>query len=100
MIDKLKEQADYFGTENRLCQLMEECGELIQAANKYRRSLNDDPTLEEYNPVLLKWDIREEMADVSLLMKEVAYLLDIGEEYIARVIDEKISRTELRIQDD
>lgn len=101
MIDneKIKEQADYFGTEDRLCQLMEECGELIQAANKYRRNLNGDLTLNAI-PLLLREDMREEMADVSLLIKEICYLLDIEEDGIARMIEEKLSRTEVLLWDD
>lgn len=101
MIDneKIKEQADYFGTEDRLCQLMEECGELIQAANKYRRHINGDLTLNAI-PLLLREDMREEMADVSLLIKEICYLLDIDEDGIARMIEEKLSRTEVLLWDD
>ena len=101
MIDneKIKEQADYFGTEDRLCQLMEECGELIQAANKYRRHINGDDTLNAI-PFVLREDMREEMADVSLLMKEISYLLDIEEDGIARMIEEKLSRTEVLLWDD
>lgn len=101
MIDneKIKEQADYFGTEDRLCQLMEECGELIQAANKYRRHINGDDTLNAI-PFVLREDMREEMADVSLLIKEICYLLDIEEDGIARMIEEKLSRTEVLLWDD
>lgn len=101
MIDneKIKEQADYFGTEDRLCQLMEECGELIQAANKYRRHINGDATLNAI-PLLLKEDMTEEMADVSLLMKEISYLLDIEEEDIASEVEEKLSRTEVLLWND
>ena len=101
MIDneKIKEQADYFGTEDRLCQLMEECGELIQAANKYRRHINGDDTLNAI-PFVLREDMREEMADVSLLMKEISYLHDIEEDGIARMIEEKLSRTEVLLWDD
>ena len=71
MIDneKIKEQADYFGTEDRLCQLMEECGELIQAANKYRRHINGDATLNAI-PVLLKEDMTEEFLKQDFLDTE------------------------------
>ena len=38
---KLKQIADKLGKEEILCQLSEECGELIQACLKYRRAKKD-----------------------------------------------------------
>lgn len=93
-----KDQADHFGTDNRLIQLAEECGELIATAARYRRHLKGDKTLnEKYTEMNLIRGITEEMADVTLVMSEIRYLLGITEEELYEVINEKMKRTEERL---
>lgn len=90
-----KDQALHFGTDNRLNQLMEECGELISASARYRRHLKGDKTLnEKYTEMNLIRGITEEMADVTLVMSEIRYLLGITEEELFEVINAKMERTE------
>ena len=90
-----KEQALHFGTDNRLNQLVEECGELIATAARYRRHLKGDKTLnEKYTEMNLIRGITEEMADVTLVMSEIRYLLGITEEELFEVINAKMERTE------
>ena len=84
------EQAEFFGIENRLVKLSEECGELIQALTKYYEVLhfaNRDkkPYIE---------NIEEEMADVYLLCSEVRYLLDIHGHNLEQRMNYKIKRTD------
>jgi transcriptional regulator with XRE-family HTH domain len=84
-------------TESRLNQLMEECGELISAAARYRRHLHGDRTLnEKYTERRLIADITEEIADVTLVASDVRRALGISEEELYKVINEKMKRTEER----
>ena len=87
----------YDHTEARLNQLMEECGELISTAARYRRHLHGDRTLnEKYTERKLIADITEEIADVTLVMSDVRRELGISEEELYRKINEKMKRTEER----
>ena len=82
-------------TESRLNQLMEECGELISTAARYRRHLHGDRTLnEKYTERKLIADITEEIADVTLVMSDIRRELGISEEELYEVINEKMKRTE------
>jgi len=82
-------------TESRLNQLMEECGELISTAARYRRYLHGDRTLnEKYTERKLIADMTEEIADVTLVMSDVRRELGISEEELYKVINEKMKRTE------
>ena len=84
-------------TESRLNQLMEECGELISTAARYRRHLHGDRTLnEKYTERKLIADITEEIADVTLVMSDVRRELGISEEELYGKINEKMKRTEER----
>ncbi len=90
-----KDQALHFGTDNRLNQLMEECGELISTAARYRRHLRGDRTLnEKYTERRLKADMTEEIADVTLVASDVRRALGISEEELYKIINEKMKRTE------
>lgn len=85
MIDKknlanLKVIADEYGYENQSMQLIEEMAELTQAINKYRR----------YGTYEKKCQIIEEIADVSIMLEQVSYLLPVN--YVMN-IDEYIVDT-------
>ena len=64
-------------------QLMEECAELIQAVNKYRRYGND----EAFKAYI------EEIADVEIMLEQIKYLLNIKPEDIEGVKLYKLKRT-------
>ena len=79
---KIYEIADKLGKEEILCQLSEECAELIQACLKYRRSVNGlTPKTEEETRI----DLFEELGDVLLNIEQIMYLF--GEENTRRAID-------------
>lgn len=84
------EQAEFFGLNNRLIKLSEECSELAHAATKYYEVLefNNRPH-DDYVEHL-----KEEMADVMLLCSEVRHLLGIEIDDIIPIIQFKIKRTE------
>lgn len=68
---KIYEIADKLGKEEILCQLSEECSELIQTCLKYRRTmkgLTPKPKDE------IRENLFEEMADVLLNIQQVMYL--------------------------
>ena len=61
--NKLHEITDKLGKEEILCQLSEECSELIQACLKYRRTMKGlTPKTEDE----VKENLFEELADVLL----------------------------------
>ena len=84
--------ADYYGYEAQSNQLVEECAELIQAVNKYRRARG----IGQATPVELmdaKANLIEEIVDVEVMPEQVKYLLHISEMDLLAVRDKKMSRT-------
>ena len=80
------ETAKYYGYEAQSNQLVEECAELIQAVNKYRRV---ETGLGQ--PVA-------EIADVELMLEQVKYLLQIPEDELLAVKTFKVNRTRERME--
>ena len=69
--EKIYEIADKLGKEEILCQLSEECSELIQTCLKYRRTMKGlTPKTEDE----VKGNLFEELADVLLNIQQVMYL--------------------------
>lgn len=84
--------AGFYGYEAQSNQLVEECAELIQAVNKYRRARG----LGQATPVELmaaKDNLIEEIADVEVMLDQIKYLLKVHELDIQAVKDKKMSRT-------
>lgn len=77
------EIADHYGYPVQSFQLMEECAELIQAINKYKRYGNTE-ALKNYV---------EEIADVEIMLEQIKHLLDIKEDEIEGVKLYKLKRT-------
>lgn len=65
--DKIMKIANHYGMESQIDIMQEECAELVQAVSKYKRK-NGDNTISH---------LLEEMADVSIMIEQVLYLLDI-----------------------
>ena len=69
--NKLNEITDKLGKEEILCQLSEECSELIQACLKYRRAMKGlTPKTEKET----RDNLIDEMADVLLNIQQMMYL--------------------------
>ena len=68
---KIYEITDKLGKEEILCQLSEECSELIQACLKYRRTMQG---LTPKTETEAKGNLFEELADVLLNIQQVMYL--------------------------
>ena len=76
--------ADHYGYEIQSEQLVEECAELIQAVNKYRRARGTGQAThisekEAFNNLV------EEIADVEKMLEQLKYLLKIPQEEIEEV---------------
>lgn len=88
--ERLKQIADHYGLDSQLDMLQEECAELIQAVNKYKRTRTTA--------------IVEEMADVFIMLDQIIYLLNKEvaavdvEEYIALWMEKKVRRQLERIE--
>ena len=68
---KINEIADKLGKEEILCQLSEECSELIQACLKYRRTMKG---LTPKTETEARDSLFEELADVLLNIQQMIYL--------------------------
>lgn len=86
MVDNLAKQiADYYGLDSQSRQCSEECAELIVALSKLRR--------DDVGPHCAIYNVAEEIADVTIMIMQMMYLLDIPDQQIEDVIDEKLERT-------
>ena len=80
---KIYEIADKLGKEEILCQLSEECSELIQACLKYRRTMKGLTPKTETDA---KENLFEELADVLLNIQQVMYLFSDEDEKVEESI--------------
>lgn len=82
--EKIEYIAGFYGEEHRTRQLVEECGELIQAVSKMWRG--KEGALNH---------MAEEMADVEICLEQIKYLYDLDgavNEWKERKIDREIDR--------
>ena len=93
--NKNYQSAEHYGLECQLNQLQEECGELIQAVNKFRRSQgNGQPT-----PMTIKEAFHllvEEMVDVYICLEMLKKMFNYSSDEIARAVEIKLDRFERR----
>lgn len=81
----VKQIADYYGLDSQSRQCSEECAELIVALSKLRR--------DDVGPCCAIYNVAEEIADVTIMIMQMMYLLDIPDQQIEDIIDEKLERT-------
>lgn len=81
MTERIKELAKLNGLNEVKNLVIEECSELIKEMTKANRGFGDIGNIEE------------EIADVILVVNQLMHLLDISEEDIRRIVDEKVERT-------
>ena len=92
---KIKQIAEYYGSNNQLIQLAEESAELTQAALKYRRARWVNPIDLETMRVT-RLNLMEEMADTLIMIEQLCYLLGC-EQAVKDIVDEKLDRQLERI---
>lgn len=85
MNEDLKKIANHYGLRRQLCQTVEEMAELTQVICKIRR----------YGMATVRDHLVEEVADVSIMIDQLEYLL--GDNMIAKIREEKIKRQLERI---
>ena len=82
-IKKIYEIADKLGKEEILCQLSEECSELIQACLKYRRTMKGlTPKTEDE----IRKNLFEALADVLLNIQQMMYSFSDEDEKVEESI--------------
>jgi NTP pyrophosphatase (non-canonical NTP hydrolase) len=73
--------ANHYGLDSQLNQLVEECGELLQAVGKYRRVTgHGQPVRTPMSVSEAIKHIAEEIADVEICLEEVTHLLGCEKE--------------------
>lgn len=74
--DISKENANKLGVQTSLWQTQEECGELVKAIGKYNRTRGYGQITETTEEDAIK-NLIEEIADVSICIEQLAYLLGV-----------------------
>ena len=92
LLEKIKQVCRINTTQNILTISIEELSELMQVICKLKRWLNHDKTLRK-EPKQIFEDLKEELADVYLLLEQLKIINDINDYEIERRISEKIKRT-------
>lgn len=87
--ESIKQIADYYGLDSQSRQCSEECAELIVALSKLRR--------DDVGPHCAIYNVAEKIADVTIMIMQMIHLLDIPDQQIKDIIDEKLERTKNEI---
>ena len=86
------QNANFYGADRQLNQLIEECGELIQVVNKWKRFYFFNEVA--WNPV---HSVMEEIADVEVMLEQIKHLLNLPEQTINEIKVAKVKRERNRI---
>lgn len=84
-VNLYKELLSRFGIEKQTLMLAEEQGELIKAINKKLRGKGD------------RLSIVEELADVVIMLQQIAQFFDIDKDEVNLIMNKKLKRTEERL---
>lgn len=79
--------ANHYGYPAQSLQLTEECAELIQAVNKYRRAHTPEEKQEAFENYV------EEIADVEIMLEQIKYLIGVTNEAVDDIKLYKVRRT-------
>jgi NTP pyrophosphatase (non-canonical NTP hydrolase) len=99
MEKKCLEIARYYGFDAQSNQLIEECAELIQAINKYKRQFLRGQPVRESGGKAPRDMIVEEIADVEVMLCQIKYLLLITDLEVEDIAENKIERTMMRMEE-
>lgn len=91
--EAIKKISQHYGYDAQSRQLIEEMAELTQAINKAWRMGNDFDNL-----LVQKRNIKEEIADVTIMLEQIKYLLNISDTDINEIIKQKLNRQLERIE--
>ena len=100
-MNKLKEHPAYkmarekYGLENELCDLQEECAELIAEINRYKKfPIGSEKRISAF------WNMIEEIADVENLLQQMRFWFWTSENTINEIRIEKLDRLKERIENE
>ncbi len=89
--ERVKAMVTYYGVNDRARLLMEECGELIQAANKILRYPDSDEVRD---------NLLEEMVDVSIMIEQIRTLFNYDNLEWNHMMQYKTNRIKKRFMED
>ena len=92
LLEKIEQVRKVNTTQNILTIAMEELAELTQVICKLKRWTNHDKTLRKGSNQIFE-ELKEELADVYLLLEQIKLITAISNYEIERRINEKIRRT-------
>ena len=95
--EAIKKIADTYGYDAQSRQLIEEMAELTVALNKHYRVSILTPQRVNFAERIELGNIKEEIADVYIMLEQMKYLLNIYEDDIETIINRKILRQLERI---
>ena len=95
--EAIKKIADTYGYDAQSRQLIEEMAELTVALNKYYRVSILTPERVNFAERIKLGNIKEEIADVTIMLEQIKYLLQISDTDIEQIIDQKLNRQLERI---
>lgn len=92
LLEKIEKVRKLNTDENITTIAIEELGELIQALCKLKRWVNYDKTIRKSGTDIFE-QVKEELADVYLLLEQIKIVVGIDNYCIENIISEKIDRT-------
>lgn len=92
LLEKISQLIKINTLQNILTISIEELAELMQVICKLKRLTNQDKTLRKEEKQIYG-ELKEELADVYLLLEQIKILTSINDYEIERRISEKIKRT-------
>ena len=92
LLEKIEQVIKVNTTQNILTIAIEELSELMQVICKLKRLTNQDKTLRKEEKQIYG-ELKEELADVYLLLEQIKILTQTNDYEIERRISEKIKRT-------
>lgn len=92
LLEKISQLININTSQNILTISIEELAELMQVICKLKRWNDYDITLRKESSQIFE-DLKEELADVYLLLEQIKIINDINDYEIERRISEKIRRT-------
>ena len=96
MEDKLKKIIDYYGINNQQRKLQEEVFELQEAITKLDMAERD---VNLFDIEYFKGNIVEELADVFVILNQLAIYYKIDENKLYSIMEYKVDRTINRMED-
>lgn len=96
--EAIKKIAENYGYDAQSRQLIEEMAELTVALNKHYRVSILTPQRVNFAERIELRNIKEEIADVTIMLEQIKYLLSISDTDISEIIEQKLNRQLERIE--